>query len=70
MSNFFRDMFYAVATGAIIGTAIRQRRERREALARQAVPPVIGQPRPLRPPRRWRRGQRVPPSGLPRRRWR
>ena len=28
MSNFFRDMFYAVATGAIIGTAIRQRRER------------------------------------------
>lgn len=58
--SFFRDLFYAVATGAIIGTAIRQRRERREALARAAmrVPPVIP------PPRRWQRRQRVAPSGL------
>jgi len=54
-------MFFAVATGALIGTIIRQRRERLAALARQAVPPVIGPPRP---PRRWRRRQRALPSGL------
>jgi len=60
MRNFWRDLFYAVAAGAILGTAIRQRRERREALARQAqaVPPVIGPP-PL--PRPKRRGQRASP---------
>ncbi len=63
MRNFWRDLFYAVATGALIGTIIRQRRERREALARQAqaMPPVIGPPRP---PRRRPRRQRVAPSGL------
>lgn len=67
MRNFWRDLFYAVATGALIGTVIRQARERRQAQARQAlrVPPVIGPPRP---PRRWRRRQRVAPSGL-RRGW-
>lgn len=66
MRNFWRDMFYAVATGALIGTIIRQRRERLAALARQAqaVPPVIT---PARPPRRWPRRQRARPSGL---RWR
>ena len=61
--SFFRDMFYAVATGAIIGIVIRQRRERREAMARQAqaVPPVIA------PARRWRRRPRrwQNPPGLP-----
>jgi hypothetical protein len=68
--SFFRDLFYAVAAGAIIGRTIRQRRERREAQARAAMraPPVIGPP-PL--PRPKRRGQRVAPSGLPlTRRWR
>lgn len=60
MRNFWRDMFWAIATGALIGTLIRQRRERREAQARQVlrVPPVIA------PPRRWKRRQRVAPSGL------
>ena len=43
--KFIRDLYYAVATGAIIGTIIglrrRQSRERREAQARAArVPPV------------------------------
>lgn len=58
MRNFWRDLFFAVATGAIIGTVIRQRRERREALARQAqaVPPVIT------PARRWQRPPGLPPG--------
>lgn len=58
--SFFRDLFYAVAAGAIIGRTIRQRRERREAQARQAqvLPPVIA------PPRRRQRRQRAKPSGL------
>ena len=57
--RFWRDLFYAVATGAIIGTVIRQRRERREALARQAqaVPPVIPR-RPSRSPPRSRKRNR------------
>jgi len=60
MRNFWRDLFYALAAGALIGTLIRQRRERREAQARAAmrVPPVIGPP-PL--PRPKRRGQRASP---------
>ena len=45
--RFFRDLYYAMMTGALIGTAIglhqRRARERREAYARQVrpVPPVI-----------------------------
>jgi hypothetical protein len=66
MRNFWRDLFYAVATGALIGTIIRQRRERREAQARAAyaVPPVIARPQVRAAlatrPRRWRRWRRRP----------
>jgi hypothetical protein len=64
MANFFRDLYYSVAAGAIIGTIIgirrRQARERRQA---QAVPPVMVPPRPRR--------QRARPSELrDRSRWR
>lgn len=65
--SFFRDMFYAVATGAITGTAIRQRRERLAEQARQtqAVPSVIN------PPRRWQRRRKAAPFGIRNRsRWR
>ena len=51
MRNFWRDLFYAVATGAIlghlIGTYLRRKRER-EAYAR-LTPPPPPPPRP-RPP--------------------
>jgi hypothetical protein len=42
--KFFRDLFYAVAAGAIIGTTIRRARERR-ALA-QARAQAAQEPRP------------------------
>lgn len=65
--NFFRDLYYAVATGAMIGTIIGLRRrqawERREAEVRRQqallpLPPVPvrGEPRyhRRRNRRRWR----------------
>lgn len=66
--KFFRDLFYAVAAGAIIGRTIRQARERR-ALA-QARAQAAQQPRPQS---RRRYAGRQPPNhlrGRPAQRWR
>lgn len=73
MRNFWRNLFYAMAVGAFIGLLIRQRRERREALARAAMraPPVIGPPPlpPLSRPPVIDQG-RARPRGGSRRHWR
>jgi len=66
--RFWRDLFYAVAAGAIIGRTIRQARERR-ALA-QARAQAAQQPRPES---RRRYAWRQPPNhsrGRPAQRWR
>jgi hypothetical protein len=57
--RFLRNVFYAVAIGAILGLIIRERRERRQGASRTGhqprtarVPPVIGPPPLPRQPRR------------------
>jgi hypothetical protein len=55
MGRFWRDLYYATMTGAVLGTAIglyrRRAEERRQAYARQTqrVPPVIKRWQPYRP---------------------
>jgi hypothetical protein len=71
--RFWRDLFYAVAAGAIIGTTIRRARERR-ALA-QARAQAAQEPRPERRRRyfAWRQppgnpgGRRAQPWRRPKR---
>ena len=48
MNKLIRDLFYACATGALLGSAIgiliRRHRERRAALQRVGAPPVQRNP--------------------------